>query len=589
MSKETLRSNLHSAQSLAAGTEACQGIAKLDINKLTADQLKQVLQVAMQKRAMAKAKSCPAPALKSVKVEPKSPVKVSAAAPAAAPSQGGEMQSQSLAEADTVPADTQELLDMLNSTPATPVTSPSETALPSAATSPTNKAEQDNELLMTALKKIEELQAQIAKDPKTPRGGPDVKGATKKGDTDKAAPDDEDDGPGDEGENEDHDPPIVHPDGTKVLGADALRMRLRRLCETKASGRQWVDQQTKDDYKSGGERRQWLELALLESLKKHGTNRTNYQKVKAEFLTRVVRVRERMSSKEQEVTGKWLTEEKMKADYAPLTVKAITAYCRKFPQALVRAWKYNNEVEEFFIEDETVVKVKRADIYRERHTTEMDDIRSENAPKGPDALDAMGDEDTPTPEALGEQVMPDLEKFMETMNTKMSSAYDMVEVLEDPSNPPPMERYNVMADDLKRIIGKMEASFKTLAGYMTDMKMQELDKKPQESKLMEFRGKIEKVKEDIKPACADLLTIDINYKRLKRDITKAKAKANNGKVPEAETTPAQRGRKRKNKGKTRDSQEPPTKKSKKKNSETKTVDKTPKQCVRKSHKKKSQK
>ena len=70
---------------------------------------------------------------------------------------------------------------------------------------------------MTALKKIEELQAQIAKDSKTPRGGPDVKGATKKGDTDKAAPDDEDDGPGDEGENEDHDPPIVHPDGTKVL------------------------------------------------------------------------------------------------------------------------------------------------------------------------------------------------------------------------------------------------------------------------------------------------------------------------------------------------------------------------------------
>lgn len=58
-----------------------------------------------------------------------------------------------------------------------------------------------------------------------------------------------------------------------------------------------------------------------------------------------------------------------------LTVKAITAYCRKFPQALVRAWKYNNEVEEFFVEDETVVKVKRADIYRERHTTEMDDLQ----------------------------------------------------------------------------------------------------------------------------------------------------------------------------------------------------------------------
>ena len=43
-----------------------------------------------------------------------------------------------------------------------------------------------------------------------------------------------------------------------------------------------------------------------------------------------------------------------------------------------------------------------------------------------------------------------------------------------------------MADDLKRIIGKMEASFKTLAAYMTDMKMQELDKKPNLPKLMEF-------------------------------------------------------------------------------------------------------
>lgn len=71
---------------------------------------------------------------------------------------------------------------------------------------------------MKALKKIEELQAQIAKDAaKPPSGGPDVKGATKKGDTEKAAADDDDDGPGDEGENEDHDPPIVHPDGTKVL------------------------------------------------------------------------------------------------------------------------------------------------------------------------------------------------------------------------------------------------------------------------------------------------------------------------------------------------------------------------------------
>ena len=40
-----------------------------------------------------------------------------------------------------------------------------------------------------------------------------------------------------------------------------------------------------------------------------------YTPAQAEFLTRVVVVRERMQSKELETTGKWLTEEKMKAEY----------------------------------------------------------------------------------------------------------------------------------------------------------------------------------------------------------------------------------------------------------------------------------
>ena len=63
------------------------------------------------------------------------------------------------------------------------------------------------------------------------------------------------------------------PPMNQVLGADALRMRLRRLTETKTSGKRWVDDKTQQDYKAGGERRQWLEIALLESLKKHGTGR----------------------------------------------------------------------------------------------------------------------------------------------------------------------------------------------------------------------------------------------------------------------------------------------------------------------------
>ena len=75
------------------------------------------------------------------------------------------------------------------------------------------------------------------------------------------------------------------------------------------------------------------------------------------------------------------------------SIKAITAYCRKFPQALVRAWKYNHDVEEFFIEDETVVKVKRADIYRERQTTEMDDLQlnRQNCSRWRSYMDIFGD------------------------------------------------------------------------------------------------------------------------------------------------------------------------------------------------------
>ena len=67
----------------------------------------------------------------------------------------------------------------------------------------------------------------------------------------------------------------------EVLGADALRMRLRRLCETKGTGKCHVCPQTQAEYKAGGEKRQWLELALLESLKRWGTKRDMYQKVKA--------------------------------------------------------------------------------------------------------------------------------------------------------------------------------------------------------------------------------------------------------------------------------------------------------------------
>ena len=42
-----------------------------------------------------------------------------------------------------------------------------------------------------------------------------------------------------------------------------------------------------------------------------------------------------------------------------------------------RGWKYNPDIEEYFVEDDTVVKLKKADIYRQVESTALDDTRSE--------------------------------------------------------------------------------------------------------------------------------------------------------------------------------------------------------------------
>ena len=134
---------------------------------------------------------------------------------------------------------------------------------------------------------------------------------------------------------------------SEVLSHDALRMRLRRMVEVKQSGKCHVPQEVVDDFKTGGELKEWLEIALLESIKKVGTDRTKFKAVKvgvweflvrfnhdkhvyfncfsksieidlyrpapyqAEFKVRCKVVKERMLHKEKEVKGKWVTREKM--------------------------------------------------------------------------------------------------------------------------------------------------------------------------------------------------------------------------------------------------------------------------------------
>ena len=58
-------------------------------------------------------------------------------------------------------------------------------------------------------------------------------------------------------------------------------MRCRRLCETKPSGKKHVDSSVVADYQAGGERREVLEMALLDCLARHGLERDAYKRVKA--------------------------------------------------------------------------------------------------------------------------------------------------------------------------------------------------------------------------------------------------------------------------------------------------------------------
>ena len=62
----------------------------------------------------------------------------------------------------------------------------------------------------------------------------------------------------------------------------------------------------------------------------------------ADFVMRCKWVRERMEDKEQEVHGKWYTEDALKKSgkYSASSIKAMVAYCKRFPESLVRPGKY---------------------------------------------------------------------------------------------------------------------------------------------------------------------------------------------------------------------------------------------------------
>lgn len=63
------------------------------------------------------------------------------------------------------------------------------------------------------------------------------------------------------------------------ISQDALRMRLRRLCEKKTSGRYMIDQKVAKLYQDPAER-EIMEMALLDCIAKHGVDRSAYKRIK---------------------------------------------------------------------------------------------------------------------------------------------------------------------------------------------------------------------------------------------------------------------------------------------------------------------
>ncbi len=75
------------------------------------------------------------------------------------------------------------------------------------------------------------------------------------------------------------------PNGQKLMTHDALRMRLRRLCEVKAKSKKChVDSETAEQYRRGGEGREWLEIALVEALQKVGPDSRQHKKLRVPHL-----------------------------------------------------------------------------------------------------------------------------------------------------------------------------------------------------------------------------------------------------------------------------------------------------------------
>ncbi|CAK9078759.1 unnamed protein product [Durusdinium trenchii] len=232
-------------------------------------------------------------------------------------------------------------------------------------------------------------------------------------------------------ESADTDKYMMTQDGRVPITHDALRMRARRLCEKKASGKCGVPENINADYVNGGESREILEMALLQCL--------------GEFVRKVTVLKEKLASREQEVHGRWMTEERMRkcGEWSASTIKSMIAYCQRFPETLCRTpWGgtvgYNESITEYYIETDEKTTRRLAEIDKTVESTELDEtwVKPDEI-AGQRLADGLVKipEQKPSPEVLGAKPVPELEKYMDSITAKTDKIDTMVAALENTKFP----------------------------------------------------------------------------------------------------------------------------------------------------------
>ncbi|CAK9032318.1 unnamed protein product [Durusdinium trenchii] len=321
---------------------------------------------------------------------------------------------------------------------------------------------------------------------------------------------------------------ITTPSGHTVrMSADALRMRCRRLCERKPSGKYNIDAKVSEQYREGGSSREVLEMALLECIAKHGVIRSAYKKIKAEFVTKCKLIRERLESRETEKRGKWYTEDQLKKSnqFSAVAVRKIISYCKKFPESLVRPWQYNDQISEYYVIVDDQTLLKKAETTIEREETQLDDKTSKDAPAGlPKDLVNIPDP-TPSLEVVGAQPVADLEAYMGSLEKKQQSVEKMVDTLGGSSD----ENAKKLHGPLQSLDEKMKASFGTLGSQLTELKMDHRDGKLESDRLSALLKEIAEEKQTVKTLCTSLIPLDSRYRQLVKDLNLEKGNKKNKK------------------------------------------------------------